>query len=150
MERTKRLINAAVRLWELRRESPQYSGTQSNQPDNEHQSNRVTSSAPPGSPRSTSIAGLASHSRFGAKTQGEPAGERSETNTGLAERLVTEALAQLRWRETDLALHPKGHQSKINIARQLREQTPMTYQWIAHRLHMGTRSYVFNLLAQSK
>lgn len=61
---------------------------------------------------------------------------------------MIEALAQLGWRETDLALHPKGHRSKVKVARQLRTQTPMTYKWIANRLHMGTASYVCGLLAR--
>ena len=87
-------------------------------------------------------------SRRGRK--GERASERSETDAALAERLVSEALAQLRWRELDLAIHPKGDRSKVGIAHQLRQKTPMTYQWIANRLHMGSGSYVFNLLTQFK
>ena len=149
LDRTKRLINAAIRLWELRQESPQYSNPVSVPGNgNEDQSNRVPSSTLPGSSRSPSIDRLASDSRSGATTQGERASERSDTDTARAERLVIKALAQLRWREEDLALHPKGHQSKVKIARQLREQTPMTYEWIANRLHMGAASYACNLLAR--
>jgi hypothetical protein len=150
LQRTKRLINAAVRLWELRRESPQYSSHfKLSGNASENQSNRLSSSAISGSSRSTSISGLASDSPFGVITQGERASERAETDTARAEQLVTEALAKLRWREADLALHQKGHQSKVAIARHLRAQTPMTYEWIANRLHMGSRTYVVNLLAQS-
>jgi REP-associated tyrosine transposase len=83
-------------------------------------------------------------SRRGRK--GERASERSETDAALAERLVGEALTALRWREIDLAKHPKGHQLKVKIAQQLRAQTPMTHQWIADRLRMGSGSYVSNLL----
>jgi hypothetical protein len=36
---------------------------------------------------------------------------------------------------------------KVEIAQQLRLCTPMSYQWIADRLRMGTGGYVFNLLA---
>jgi len=57
------------------------------------------------------------------------------------------ALALVRRREIDLALAPKGHPLKVEIARQLREQTPMSRQWIADRLKMGSVSYVSNLLA---
>jgi hypothetical protein len=35
---------------------------------------------------------------------------------------------------------------KVKIARQLRIQTPMTRQWIAERLKMGSPSYISNLL----
>jgi len=78
---------------------------------------------------------------------GERASERRETDAALAERMVREALAKARWRETDLATQPKGHHLKIKIAKQLRSQTPMTRQWIADRLRMGSASYVSNLLA---
>lgn len=77
---------------------------------------------------------------------GERASERSQTDAALAERLVGQALASLPWREIDLALQPKGHPSKVKIARQLRAETPVTRQWIAKRLMMGSASYVSNLL----
>jgi putative transposase len=77
---------------------------------------------------------------------GERARERSETDEALAERMVTEALTAVRWREIDLALQPKGHRLKVMIARQLRAQTPMSRQWIADRLRMGSAGYVSNLL----
>jgi hypothetical protein len=35
----------------------------------------------------------------------------------------------------------------VEIARQLREQTPMSRRWIAERLKMGSASYVSNLLS---
>lgn len=83
-------------------------------------------------------------SRRGRK--GERAKERSETDSALAERLVVEALAKSGWREIDLASQPKGHRLKIKMAATLRRNTPMTYQWIADRLRMGSASYVSNLL----
>ena len=79
--------------------------------------------------------------------KGERARERRETDTALAESMVREALAKARWRESDLATQPKGHQLKVGIAQQLRRQTPMNRQWIADRLSMGSASYVSNLLA---
>lgn len=79
--------------------------------------------------------------------KGERAGERSEMDAVLAERLVMEALARVRWREIDLAMQPKGHRIKVKIAQRLRAQTPMNRQWIAERLKMGSPSYVSNLLA---
>lgn len=51
---------------------------------------------------------------------------------------------RLRWREVDLALQPKGHPLKVELARQLRTQTPMSRRWIAQRLRMGSVSYVSN------
>lgn len=78
---------------------------------------------------------------------GERAAERVETDTALAQRLVREVLAAVRWREVDLALQPKGHPVKVEVARELRRQTPMSRRWIAERLRMGSVSYVSNLLA---
>lgn len=83
-------------------------------------------------------------SRRGRK--GERAKERSETDAALAERVVQEALALVRWREIDLAVQAKGHSVKVQIARRLRKETPMSRQWIAKRLRMGSASYVSNLL----
>jgi putative transposase len=77
---------------------------------------------------------------------GERAREREETDEALAERMVLEALARIRWREVDLVMKPKGHSVKVKIARHLRAQTPMSRQWIANRLRMGSASYVSNLL----
>ncbi|MDQ3199863.1 MAG: transposase [Verrucomicrobiota bacterium] len=82
-----------------------------------------------------------------AGRSGERARERVETDTALAHRLVEEALAVARWSELDLAREPKGHPVKVEIARQLRHQTPMSRQWIAQRLRMGSPSYVSTLLS---
>ena len=82
--------------------------------------------------------------RLGRK--GERASERRETDAVLAERMVHEALTKARWRQIDLATQPKGHPVKVKIAQQLRCQTPMSRQWIADRLRMGSSSYVSNLL----
>jgi hypothetical protein len=78
--------------------------------------------------------------------KGERASERRETDTALAERLVREGLAKAHWREIELTTQPKGHPVKVKIARQLRWQTPVSRQWIADRLRMGSASYVSNLL----
>jgi REP element-mobilizing transposase RayT len=83
-------------------------------------------------------------SRRGRK--GEQPRERAETDEALAEGIVLEALAAIRWREIDLAMQPKGHRVKVEIAQRLRGETPMTRQWIADRLRMGSASYVSNLL----
>ena len=74
--------------------------------------------------------------------RGEQAKERNETDAARAEAMVQKALAAVRWREIDLARQPKGHSVKVRIARQLRLETPMSRQWIAHRLNIGSSSYV--------
>ena len=78
--------------------------------------------------------------------KGERASERHETDQALAERLVGEALTKILWTENDLKNQPKGARQKVRIARQLRKQTPMSRQWIATRLHMGSASYLSTLL----
>jgi REP element-mobilizing transposase RayT len=83
-------------------------------------------------------------SRYGRK--GEKGRERAETDAALAERLALKTMAQFRWKEKDLAATPKSHVTKVKIARILRTQTPMSRQWIADRLSMGSASYVSTLL----
>jgi len=72
----------------------------------------------------------------------ERAKERRETDAALAEAIVQRELAKVRWREIDLAQHPKGHPLKTNIARRLRSESSMSRQWIADRLKMGSPSYL--------
>jgi len=43
---------------------------------------------------------------------------------------------------------PKGDKGKVKLARRLRTQTTMTLRWIADRLHMGSWTYVSNLLRE--
>ena len=78
--------------------------------------------------------------------KGERASERGETDQALAERLVKESLRKLGWTEKDLKGRKKSDRQKIKIARRLREETPMSRDWIATRLHMGSPSYVSALL----
>ena len=82
------------------------------------------------------------------RRKGVRANERWETDIALAERLVTQTLVKLRWRERDLVTRSKGDRSKVEIARRSRTKTPVSYQWIADRLHMSSGNYVFNLLLQ--
>jgi hypothetical protein len=78
--------------------------------------------------------------------KGERASERHETDEALAERLVQENLQKLGWGEKDLKHRKKGDPHKSRIARQLREETPMSRQWIATRLNIGSASYLSALL----
>jgi hypothetical protein len=72
--------------------------------------------------------------------------ERQETGLQKAERIVSEELGRLDWREDDLHGRAKGHPVKVMIARRLRQETTMSLKWIAERLRMGTWTYVSNLL----
>jgi hypothetical protein len=54
------------------------------------------------------------------------------------------------WREMDLAMQPKGHHVKVQIAQRLRAQTLMTHEWIADRLCMGSGINVSNLVIAFK
>ena len=79
--------------------------------------------------------------------QHELAREREETDVQRAERMVVEWQQSAGWGDEEWAARPKGDGQKVALARQLRQQTPMTRQWIAHRLHMGSASYVSLLTA---
>jgi hypothetical protein len=78
--------------------------------------------------------------------KGERASERRETDQALAERLVRESLSKAQWTENDLKHRSKSDPHKLQVARQLRERTPMSRQWIATRLHIGSASYLSALL----
>jgi len=72
--------------------------------------------------------------------------QRKETVTQKAERLLREELDRMGWTEQQLLARPKGHPSKVALARRLREATTMSLKWIARRLHMGSWTYLSNLL----
>ena len=63
-----------------------------------------------------------------------------------AERIVREEVERLGWREEELWVRRKGHRAKVLLARRLRQETTMSLKWIAERLHMGSWTYVSNLL----
>ena len=70
--------------------------------------------------------------------------ERNEADERRAEAMVQEWLTSAGWTGNDLWQRPKGDPHKAEWARQLPRQTPMSRQWIANRLHMGSASYVSN------
>jgi hypothetical protein len=83
----------------------------------------------------------------GVVSQNRSEGQKgSELTIDIVAAFTEWALAKARWREIDLATQPKGHHVKVKIAQQLRSQIPMSRQWIADRLRMGSASYVSNLL----
>ena len=68
--------------------------------------------------------------------------EVRESEEHHAERIVARELSRRRWGEEDLKKRRKGDGGKARIARRLRRETTMTYDWIAGRLKMGTASAV--------
>jgi len=76
--------------------------------------------------------------------------ERQESGEQKAERLVRQGLAELGWAERELRYRAKGDPGKVKLARILRQQTIMTLAWIAHRLQMGSWTYVSNLLRKKE
>jgi len=83
--------------------------------------------------------------RVGASHYGA---ERQAAGEVRAEGLVRARLAALGWTEKELSGRAKGDQGKVKLARQLRAETTMTLRWIANRLHMGSWTYVSNLLRE--
>jgi REP element-mobilizing transposase RayT len=63
--------------------------------------------------------------------------ELKESEEQKAQRLVRELLKAAGWREKDLERRPKGDKEKAGMAARLREETAVTWQWIAGRLQMG-------------
>jgi REP element-mobilizing transposase RayT len=72
--------------------------------------------------------------------------EEREVDEILAERLARDCLQAAGWSVDQLQRARKGDPVKVEIAQQLRAQTPMTRRWIAKRLHMGSAGYLSNLL----
>ena len=73
--------------------------------------------------------------------------ERHEIAEQKAEQLVRSGLKQLHWTEADLETRPKGDKGKVKLSPTRSKETIMTLAWIAQRLHMGSWTYVSNLLA---
>ncbi len=71
-----------------------------------------------------------------------------ETNEQRAERLVREWLEAEGRSQAELHTRPKGDPKKTQWALRLRAETPMTRQWIATRLAMGSASYLSHLTAK--
>lgn len=61
--------------------------------------------------------------------------------------LLQKELRARNWNDADLARRRKGDLEKVEIAWGLRQQTSMTLKWIAQKLHMGSWTYLSNLLA---
>jgi REP element-mobilizing transposase RayT len=72
--------------------------------------------------------------------------ERHETEQQKAERIVAGELAAWGWTEWELEARSKGHPQKVKLASRLRMETTLSLKEIAARLHMGSWTYVSNLL----
>jgi len=80
----------------------------------------------------------------------ELARQREVKDTQRAERLVSEWLCSSSWTEAELSRRAKSDPGKVELARLLRQHTPMSRQWIADRLRMGSPSNVTKLTAPPK
>jgi putative transposase len=67
--------------------------------------------------------------------------ERQETAEERARRLVAEELRRRGWDAGELQRRKKGDQAKAEIAKRLRRETTMTWDWIARGLVMGASGY---------
>lgn len=85
--------------------------------------------------------------RVEGEARGHHFGEEiHEASEAKATRIVDEELRRALWSEAELKLRQKGDPQKIRIARRLRSETTMTLQWVATRLHMGTKTHLSHLL----
>ena len=76
--------------------------------------------------------------------------ERRESEEAWAEELVAGELKRRRWTAAEMAQRRKGDGQKLEIARRLRQETTMTWNWIGKRLNMGVAGSVANLLRKTK
>ena len=77
-------------------------------------------------------------------------GERQETGRGESPPPGGGTTATTGWPAAELAKRRKGAPEKVALARRLRAETTMTLKWIAAELHMGSWTYVSNLLGQKE
>ena len=63
-----------------------------------------------------------------------------------AERMVTEEMKRVGWKERDILGRPKSDPGKVRLALELRANTTRPVSWIAQRLSMGSRGHVTRLL----
>ena len=85
--------------------------------------------------------------RVGASPYGQ---ERRESGEEKASRIVREELRQGGVREEELPGMRKGDPVKVSLARRERRETTMSLKWNARRRHMGSWTYVSNLLHEKR
>ena len=77
-------------------------------------------------------------------------GERQESAEAKARRLLAEELGRRGWSQEDLARLQKRDRQEVKIASRLRQETTMTWDWIAERLEMGATAYAANCVRSYK
>ena len=70
--------------------------------------------------------------------------EKRESAKARAEGLLREELKRRGWKREVLKSRRKGDREKAKNARRLREETTMTWEWIAEHVAMGARGYAAN------
>ena len=85
--------------------------------------------------------------RIGAEHYGA---ERAETDAEKAEDIIAAELKRRGWTEATLRERPKGDATKVKLAVRLRAETVRTVEWLAQRLHMGSRAYAHHLLWRAR
>jgi REP element-mobilizing transposase RayT len=70
--------------------------------------------------------------------------EKQESAQAKAERIVTEELQRRKIALEELEQLKKANPLKLKIALRLRQETTMTWDWIAHHLFMGVGAYAAN------
>jgi len=71
---------------------------------------------------------------------------RRESGEQKAKRIVSDGLKKAGLEAKVLKTLPKSDAKKVALARQVRKETTMSLKWIAENLHMGSWTYVSNLL----
>jgi hypothetical protein len=69
--------------------------------------------------------------------ENHPGQTRLETAEAKADRIVSQAVARLRWTQDDLLARQKSHPMKLALATRLRQETTLWVKQIAERLHLG-------------
>lgn len=67
--------------------------------------------------------------------------ERRESAEQKAERILKEELTRRGWDPKELKRRRKADPGKVEVARRLRKETTMPWQWIATALMMGAADY---------
>ena len=67
--------------------------------------------------------------------------ERRESAEQTAQKILSEELKRRGWNRKELKRRKKGDPGKIQMARRLRQETTMSWPWIAACLVMGAAGY---------
>ncbi len=76
--------------------------------------------------------------------------ELRESAEAKADRLIGQALRTSAVAEDQLRAWRRGHPWKLKLARKLRAETTVTIDWLAQRLHMGSRGHLAHLLCKTR